>query len=100
MTNDNARRYVVAYDISDDKRRLRLAKRLLTYGDRIQYSVFVADIKPARFTRLKAVISEIVDRNEDSVLVCDLGLVNTLDSAHFSFIGLERSVTPATSIIL
>lgn len=33
-------RYVIAYDISDDRRRARVAKTLEGHGDRVQYSVF------------------------------------------------------------
>ncbi len=36
--------YIIAYDISDDRQRTRLAKMLLDYGDRIQHSVFEADL--------------------------------------------------------
>mgnify|MGYP002748130839 FL=1 len=44
MRRDDTRRTLIAYDIPDDKRRGRIAKLLLTYGDRIQYSVFIVDI--------------------------------------------------------
>jgi len=32
--------YVVCYDVSDDRVRNRIAKVLLKYGNRVQYSVF------------------------------------------------------------
>jgi CRISPR-associated protein Cas2 len=35
---------VVSYDITDDKRRVRMAKTLLGYGQRVQYSVFEAHL--------------------------------------------------------
>jgi len=37
-------RYVIAYDIADDKRRTKLARLLLDYGDRFQLSLFEADL--------------------------------------------------------
>jgi CRISPR-associated protein Cas2 len=40
--------FVVAYDISDDARRTRLAKELETWGRRAQYSVFECDLDQAR----------------------------------------------------
>lgn len=33
-------RYLVSYDIADDRRRVRMGKTLLNYGRRIQESVF------------------------------------------------------------
>ncbi|MEW6376162.1 MAG: CRISPR-associated endonuclease Cas2, partial [Thermodesulfobacteriota bacterium] len=32
--------YVVSYDIPDDQRRIKIAKILEDFGDRVQYSVF------------------------------------------------------------
>ena len=32
--------YVFSYDVRDDKRRLRVARALEGYGERVQYSVF------------------------------------------------------------
>lgn len=38
--------YVVAYDISDDKRRERVARVLLHYGERMQRSVYQVVLEP------------------------------------------------------
>ena len=50
---DDVRRVLVAYDVPSDRRRGRVAKTLLKYGDRIQYSVFVVDSAPAKLMRLR-----------------------------------------------
>lgn len=100
MRRDDTRRTLVAYDVPQDRTRNRLARRLLEYGDRVQYSVFVVDVSPARLLRLKAEIGEIIDRSEDSVLFCDLGLVSTVEDGRFTYMGLSRKVTDNTSIIV
>lgn len=51
---------VVSYDISEDKKRNRLAKLLLGYGTRIQYSVFECDLTHKRFMEMYERIAEIV----------------------------------------
>ena len=38
------RRYLVAYDIRDDRRLRAIAACMEGYGERIQYSVFVTDL--------------------------------------------------------
>ena len=38
-------KYVIAYDLADDRRRSRLVSLLLDYGARIQESVFFADLE-------------------------------------------------------
>lgn len=36
--------YIIAYDVTDDANRTRLSKLLLDYGERVQKSVFEADL--------------------------------------------------------
>ena len=45
--------YVAAYDISDDRRRDRVARVLLNYGHRIQQSVFELWLEPEETTMLR-----------------------------------------------
>jgi len=99
MTSDSARRYLVAYDISDDGRRGRVAKALESYGDRIQYSVFLVDAKPAKLLRMKAAIRSRMDVNVDSILICDLGYSRRRGLENLQFIGVERSFTGGGPII-
>lgn len=58
---------VVAYDIPDDKRRLRVAKVLLGYGERVQYSVFECRISKVQYLRLKERLEGLIDPAEDRV---------------------------------
>lgn len=44
MAEDDKRRYLICYDIEDDIKRGKLHNMLLNYGDRLQYSVFEADL--------------------------------------------------------
>ena len=46
--------YVICYDLTDDRRRDRLAKTLLDYGKRIQHSVFVAHLDDELLERMMA----------------------------------------------
>src|SRR5660397_27260 len=100
MTTDDAHRYLIAYDMPDDRRRTRLANRLLSYGDRLQFSVFIADCKPARLVRLKLAVGQIIVPSDDSVLICDLGPVRSIDSSRFSFVGRSRPITPLDVIVV
>ena len=51
--------YVVSYDISADKARNRVAKHLLRYGHRVQYSVFeIAILQPQQMDILRSVIEK------------------------------------------
>ena len=61
--------YVIAYDISDDRRRARVAAILQTYGDRIQRSVFIAAIENDLLSEARQRIADIIDPRTDSVYV-------------------------------
>ena len=92
MSRDAARRYLVAYDISDNRRRLRVSTRLSSYGDRIQYSVFVVDGRPAKLVRLRAALERLIDPASDSVLICDLGAASGDLERRFDIIGRRRPI--------
>jgi CRISPR-associated endoribonuclease cas2 len=96
---DDVRRILVAYDVPSDRRRTKVAKKLLKYGDRIQYSVFVVDAVPAKIIRMRAELEEILKVDEDSVLLCDVGLLSSVDSQRFSYVGLTRTITPEGPLI-
>ena len=46
--------YIIAYDIADSKRRLRVAKTLESWGYRIQESVFQLRLDTPTLARLRA----------------------------------------------
>jgi CRISPR-associated protein Cas2 len=59
--------YVICYDISDDRRRSRIASLLLDFGTRVQESVFVAHLDEALFERMHERLSTVVDDDWDKV---------------------------------
>lgn len=68
MNSANATRlYVIAYDITSDRRRRRLSKRLEDFGVRSQKSVFVFQLPPNRLDGLWNDIRETIDEDEDAV---------------------------------
>ena len=78
------RRYVISYDVSDDKRRARLYELLLGYGNHVQFSVFLADLTSQELIVLRGRIRNVVNEVEDQCLLVNLGresrpLENTLE---------------------
>lgn len=86
MTSE-IRRYLVAYDISLDRTRSRVAKVLKSYGSRAQFSVFLVDLPPVKTQRMLASLKELIDVASDSVMVCDLGPVDDFDKKRFNYLG-------------
>ena len=51
-------RYVIAYDIEEDRVRTRIAAVLASYGTRVQKSVFECNLDPEALERLTHLLSE------------------------------------------
>lgn len=66
-------RYLVAYDIADDKRLRKTFRCLNGYGDPVQYSIFFCDLSPRERVLLIADLTEIIHQQEDQVMVVKLG---------------------------
>lgn len=60
---------VVAYDISNDKRRNKIAKCLQGYGERVNFSVFECILKKRHFVRMKKELKELVKHKEDNIRI-------------------------------
>lgn len=61
-------RYVVTYDIADDRRREDVATVLSGYGPRVQLSVFECDLRTRReAAALQSKLRDLIDPVEDQV---------------------------------
>ncbi len=60
---------IFAYDISDDRRRTRVASVLAEYGQRVQQSVFEGRVTDAERRRAVDRVSRLLDAATDSLLV-------------------------------
>ena len=58
---------IISYDIADDRTRNKLAKKLLDYGPRVQFSVFEADITQKELSKLKVILKKVPLSENDSI---------------------------------
>jgi len=65
-------RYVISYDIEDDMRRLRVARVLDDYGDRVQRSVFEANLGAEHLAAILGRLRTLIDAEKDSVRIYPL----------------------------
>lgn len=91
------RRYLVAYDIREDRRLRAVATCVEGYGERIQYSVFICDLSDEEIVALRSDVEVRIKPSEDSVMIIDLGLAG--DSGKFLFIGHHERL-PATGAVI
>lgn len=86
------RRYLVAYDIRDDRRLRAVAVCMEGYGTRVQYSVFVCDLNDREKFHLRADLEGRMKLTEDSVMIVDLGAGG--DLSRFQFLGARAALPP------
>lgn len=98
--SDHPRRHLIAYDITDDRRRTRVANFLGTHGDRVQYSVFIVDCRPVRLIRIRVKLASLISAKEDSVLLCDLGPLDRATTDTMQYLGTRRLITSDTIMIV
>lgn len=82
------RRYLIAYDIADPKRLRKVIKVMESYGQRLQYSVFLCDLSGVELVDWHTNILAVVKLTEDSVVHLDLGVVEV--SVPVRVIGTRR----------
>jgi CRISPR-associated protein Cas2 len=58
---------LISYDIEKDRTRTRLAKKLLDFGKRVQYSVFEADINNDELKALIKLLKKVKLNGNDSI---------------------------------
>ena len=65
-------RYVVIYDIKNNKNRMRLSRLLFEYGIRTQLSVFEVEVKEKEYKRFMKLIERKVKSDGDKIYVYPL----------------------------
>ena len=85
---------VVSYDIVDDKKRLRVAKLLKSYGERVQKSVFECRLDDRLYLKMKREIEKIIDWEEDGVIYYILcaGCLKNVDISGIGYVREDEDV--------
>lgn len=91
-------RYLVAYDIRDPKRLRMIAEIIKSYGQRLQYSVYVCDMTIAELCDLRFAVRDTFSANKDSVMIVPLG--EGYDTQAFEFMGVRPCLPTSGAVIV
>ena len=91
------RRYLIAYDIREPARLRRVAKVMESFGERLQYSVFLCDLSGVELVAWRTCILDVVQLSEDSIVTIDLGPPGARDIA---FLGTHRPLPSSATVIV
>ena len=92
------KRYLIAYDVSDDKRRTAIFKTLMGNGDHVQFSVFLCQLSDVELLRLKGDLAESVNARQDQVVILDLGPADNDLASRLECIG--KSYSPPARVMV
>lgn len=88
-------RYLISYDIAEDRRRYRVVKRLKQCARRLQYSVFEGDLTDAASRRLWRDLLTLIDPEKDGLLLvslCQGCQARRLQAGSTGFVEIEEDV--------
>jgi len=97
--NPMRRRYLIAYDVSDDKRRTAIFKTLMGHGDHVQFSVFICQLSSVELVRLKGELSQSVNTRRDQVVILDMGPADSELASRLECIGRAYSPPARVTVI-
>ncbi len=92
------RRLLIAYDIANGTRLRRVIKVMESYGQRLQYSVFLCDLSSLELARWQGELIPILNLAEDSVVAIDLGQVGS--SAPIAVFGVPRALPSSGATVV
>jgi CRISPR-associated protein Cas2 len=92
------KRYLIAYDVSDDKRRNAIFKVLMGHGDHVQFSVFLCELTSLELQRLKGLLRDHVNVRQDQVVLLDLGPADSELGSRLECIG--QAYTPPARVMV
>jgi len=94
------KRYLVSYDIRDDKRLRAVHKTMKAYGWSMQYSVFICDLDEMELTGLRTDLADRIHHTIDSIAIIDLGSPHERGKDCFSFMGQRIPLPTSGPVIL
>lgn len=100
MSSPERRRYLVAYDIRDERRLRRVHITVKGYGWAMQYSVFICDLDQIELIRLRMALDEIINHHADSIAIIDLGEPSQRGAACFTFLGSRPCLPTQGPVII
>jgi len=83
---------VVAYDVANDRRRLKVMKMMQGYGEHVQESEFECDLEAAVYRKMAVRLNKLINLQEDNVRIYHLC---NADIDRIEQIGVGRSVQMA-----
>lgn len=94
------RLYLVTYDICEPRRLRKVFKTMQGFGEHLQLSVFQCDLTAIDRLELQSELQSIINRDEDKVLIIDLGPTDSVPVKSFEVLGKQIKPVTRGSIVV
>ncbi len=93
-------RFIVTYDIREEKRLKKVFNLMRGFGDHIQYSVFICELSQREKVILISRLNELILRTEDSVIIVNIGLTKGNLKNRIETIGTHKTFLERAAIVV
>ena len=93
------RLYLVTYDVCEPRRLRKVFKTMQGFGEHLQLSVFQCDLTAIDRIEMQAALEAIIDRDEDKVLIIDLGATDPFPVKNIQTLGQQVKLVKRASVI-
>jgi CRISPR-associated protein Cas2 len=93
------RLYLVTYDICEPRRLRKVFKTMQGFGEHLQLSVFQCDLTAIDRIDMQAALEAIIDRDQDKVLMIDLGPTDPFPVKSIQTLGQQTKMVKRAPVI-
>ena len=93
-------RYLVTYDIRDEKRLPRVFRKMRGFGEHVQYSVFICELSPKEKAYMIDMLNTIIKNDEDGIMIVNLGPAENDPDEKIEFIGRKTPIPEREAVII
>ena len=91
---------MVTYDICEPRRLRKIFKTMQGFGEHLQLSVFQCDLTAIDRIEMQAALEGIIEKDEDKVLIIDLGPTDPFPVKNIQALGKQVKVVSRTPAIV
>ncbi len=94
------KRYLVSYDICESKRLQKVHRKMMGYGNPLQYSVFLCDLSEKEKMIMVSELTELINVVDDSVVIVDLGISEAKRRNRVESIGKPPDLSERSMVVI
>ncbi|MHB8927418.1 MAG: CRISPR-associated endonuclease Cas2 [Bacillota bacterium] len=81
----------MAYDVANEKRLHKVHRKMLGFGEPLQYSIFRCDLSDQEKVMFMETLAKLINHAEDRVMIVDTGDVEAKRQEQIEFVGKPLS---------